>query len=432
VYVTGTFSGSADFTGDDVADLVSAGSNDVYFLKLDSSTGATVWFKRIGGAGNDVEVSDLGLGTGSIFATGGFSGTVDVDPGQGTVNLTAMVKKGKNAATATDGFVLALDKSGNFERAWRFGGTNPDRSMKLAVDGSNLYVTGIYEGTVDFDPSPNTASRTSAGVNDHFFASYTTLGQLNWVQSIGSATNVEFGFQTIAVNATHLYLGGDFYTNNYDVDPTSAVLNLGSNGVHTGYVVRYHKSTGLLDSSFAPRQFGGAGASLRLGYLTLDDAGSIYVSGYIENGIVDLNPGSGVVSPSLGGYVLKLSAAGEYSNHWEFGTTTGASISLVKITRVVGDTMYIAGSFSGTIQIPGGGPLTSLGDQDSYIIALDQSSEPLGAMASAIEGQAMTQIPARSITQASRDRRIYALRGNIATYEVYDRAIAQLYEGRRS
>ena len=57
----------------------------------------------------------------------------------------------------------------NLVWARQMGGTSDDYGNDIAVDGSgNVYTTGYFSGTVDFDPGMGVTSLTSAGNNDIF------------------------------------------------------------------------------------------------------------------------------------------------------------------------------------------------------------------------------------------------------------------------
>jgi hypothetical protein len=70
VYIIGTFSNTLTVATPSPTTLTSAGGTDIFVMKLDAATGAFVWAKQFGGAGNDTGV-DLTLGeSGFIYFTG--------------------------------------------------------------------------------------------------------------------------------------------------------------------------------------------------------------------------------------------------------------------------------------------------------------------------------------------------------------------------
>jgi hypothetical protein len=79
---------AVDGLGNVYTTVTSAGGLDAYFQKLDS-TGNLVWATSLGGTGFDQGNSLAVDGAGYVYATGHFHGTVDFDPGTGTVNLTS-------------------------------------------------------------------------------------------------------------------------------------------------------------------------------------------------------------------------------------------------------------------------------------------------------------------------------------------------------
>ncbi len=74
VYIIGTFTNNFTIATPTATTLTSAGGTDIFVMKLDAATGAFVWAKQFGGAGNDTGV-DLTFGeSGFIYFTGMSSG----------------------------------------------------------------------------------------------------------------------------------------------------------------------------------------------------------------------------------------------------------------------------------------------------------------------------------------------------------------------
>jgi hypothetical protein len=84
---------------------------------------------------------------GSIYATGTFRGSLDLDPGAGTQTRTS--------AGNIDISALKLGSDGNFVWGTTIGGTSVDQGRGIAVDKAGMvHLAGFYRGTVDFDPDP--------------------------------------------------------------------------------------------------------------------------------------------------------------------------------------------------------------------------------------------------------------------------------------
>ncbi len=368
LYVTGTFEGSVDF-GAGGGTLTSAGGKDVFVAKLDAAFGATVWAKRIGAKGDEL-VSDLAVAGDRVYLTGSFSSTVDFDPGSGTSSLTPA---GKGRILRSDAFVLTLDSNGSFVSAWKIGGTDSDRGWSLVADGTTLYLIGYVGGTVDLDPGADVQNATGA-----FIAKYSASPSPSWVQSFGA------GLSTggISIDANALYLTGSF-SGTVDFDPGLGTANLSTGSGYLDVVVAKYSKT---DGSFGwAKQFGGleneyAGTSI------VDEAtGMLYIGGNYFSDTVDFNPsGPGVISEgSADGFLLKLDTAfGDYQQVWRMG---GTGYDKARVIGMVGTTVYVAGNFETTANFPiyddlqNQVTLTSAGETDIYLMALDQAPAALMA-----------------------------------------------------
>lgn len=131
LFVTGAFRGAADFTGDGVADLTSAGNADVFVVRLDPVTGNTLWHKRIGGA-NDETANDGAAADGHVYVVGLFSNTVDFNPGTGTNSLTStpLTGKGSGKNYSRDGYLLKLTDQGNYVWAGQISGQSDESDQQ--------------------------------------------------------------------------------------------------------------------------------------------------------------------------------------------------------------------------------------------------------------------------------------------------------------
>ena len=165
VYMTGFFTGTADFDpGAGVVNLTSAGLLDIFVSKLDGN-GGLVWAKSMGGALDDQGESLAVDAAGDVYITGSSFGTADFDPGPGKALLSSL---GEN-----DIFVAKLNSDGDYARAWRLGGGGGDVGGDIAIDpAGDVYTTGSFQGTADFDPGPGTADLSSAGSFDIFVARF--------------------------------------------------------------------------------------------------------------------------------------------------------------------------------------------------------------------------------------------------------------------
>ena len=167
VYTTGRFYGMVDFDpGAGIFIIIAAGYDDVFVSKLDSA-GNFVWAKHMGGTGFDNGSGIIVDSAGSVYTTGEFSGTADFDPGAGTFNL---ISDGSR-----DIFVSKLDSTGDFVWAKAMGGWSVyEHTYGIAVDSTgNVYTTGYFQNTVDFDPGAGIFNLTWRGNDDIFVSKWT-------------------------------------------------------------------------------------------------------------------------------------------------------------------------------------------------------------------------------------------------------------------
>ncbi len=227
VYTTGWFHGKADVVfGEGRFTLTATGEHDIFILKLDPH-GNFIWAKCMQGTLRSLGHTMALDAEGNIYTSGAFQGTVDFDPGVGQYNLTA------EGAAYEDVFISKLDSDGDFIWAKSFGGSKGDSGTSMVVDpkSGDIYTTGIFSETADFDPGTGIFNITSAGNYDVFISKLDAFGNFVWATTIGGI-NVEYGY-SIALNRWgNVHITGGF---------TSPSISFGftalSNVESTGYTL---------------------------------------------------------------------------------------------------------------------------------------------------------------------------------------------------
>ncbi|MBD2133307.1 SBBP repeat-containing protein [Sphaerospermopsis sp. FACHB-1094] len=251
-YVTGSFSDTATFG--DIA-LTSAGSDDAFITKLDSS-GKFLWAQKFGGTSYDYGEGIASDGAGNSYITGYFSDTATF----GDITLTS--------AGGSDGFITKLDSSGKFLWAKKLGGTSYDSAHGITVDSSgNTYITGSFNGIATF----GNITLTSTGNDNAFITKLDSSGKFLWAQKFDSIFCEANG---ITVDSS-----GNIYVTGYFSDTaTFGNITLTSAGDSDAFVAKLDSNGKFLSA----QNFGGTLADRGLD-ITSDAKGNIYATGGFEN-----------------------------------------------------------------------------------------------------------------------------------------------------
>ncbi|MEO1437307.1 MAG: T9SS type A sorting domain-containing protein [Bacteroidota bacterium] len=159
-YVSGGFSGSGDFDpGTGTFDMTALGDRDGFICKLMASSGDLVWARQFGATQADVSTQSVAVTSdGTVFSTGSFSATPDFDPGADEFLIA-----GENLVDF-DIFISRLNQDGDFECATGFVSLDTQLGLHLlSTDSDELIMSGVFEGTVDFDPGPGVLELTNNG-----------------------------------------------------------------------------------------------------------------------------------------------------------------------------------------------------------------------------------------------------------------------------
>ena len=363
IYVTGIFFGTTDFDpGPGVANLISAGNEDIFVCKYDN-TGNFIWARKFGGPTNDFCNTIKLDAAGNIYINGYFENTADFDPGLGVFNLVS--------AGATDIFVCKLNSNGNLEWAKRIGGPSADVAFDIDLDAqNNVYSTGFYFATVDFDPGSGVVNLTSAALGDGYIFKLNNAGGFMNAASMGGDSRVRC--ISLKLDKTgHIYVTGHF-DGEADFDPGSGTVLLNSPVDDDDiFIGKYDLNLNLVWI----KQIGGPSFQ-KVFDIETDAADNIYTTGHY-NGTADFDAGpaekklTALGDPDI--FVLKMNAVGEFV--WVAQATgsfygSGYSIKLDKDNHI-----YVGGTFEGTKDFdPGPDEVnqTSAGRSEMFIQKLRQ------------------------------------------------------------
>jgi hypothetical protein len=336
VLAVGPFNGTVNFGG---TDLMSQGNTDIFVAKY-SASGAYQWSKGFGSTSFDNGLSVAVDGSGNVFVTGYFTGTVNFGG-------TDLVSSGGTQ----DIFVAKYNSSGTHQFSKRFGSTSNDYGYGAAVDGSgNVFVTGRFGGTVNFG---GTDLVGSGGTQDIFVAKYNSSGTHQWSKNFGS-TGIDDG-NAVAADG----FGNVFVTGHFSLTVNFGGTDLVSVGNDDIFVAKYDANgVHQWSKSFGSTSFDDGNA------VAADGSGNVFVTGQF-GGTVDFGGGNLVSAGSNDIFVAKYGVGGAHQWSQHFGGTSSDGGNDVAV-GASGNVLATGFSFSSTVDL-GGGNLVGAGSSDIFV-----------------------------------------------------------------
>jgi hypothetical protein len=354
-YVAGYFQGTVEFNPEGGGLHSSSGLEDVFLSKFDSS-GNWQWTKTWGGTGSDYGWSVAIDGSGYLYVTGEFTGSVQFNPDGG----------GTQASEGSwDAFLSKFDSNGNWQWTRTWGGTSSDAGNEVASNSSDeVYVAGYFNNTVEFNPTGG-GSHASHGGNDAFLSQFDSNGNWQWTATWGG-TLEDRGISAESTNSGYTYVTGD-YQGTVEFNPSGGGSDT-SYGGPDPFLSKF-ASDGSWQWS---RTWGGTG--LEGPYcVALSGSGDIFVAGFFQ-GTVQFNPPGGGSQSSNGADDAFLSKFNQNGN-WLWTQTWGGTDSDAATSVVVSSSnaVFVTGYFSSTVEFnPYGGDFhSSNGWYDAYLSRFD-------------------------------------------------------------
>lgn len=221
VLVGGSFRNTINFDpgGTNISFTVFSGV-DGFITKLDSS-GSFRWVKHIAGqttgTSNAREIYDMVADSmGMIYVTGYFSHAANFDVGISNQVLTAV--------NGYDAIVAKYDSAGALVWISQFGGFAGDIGRGIALDSDyNVYTTGTFSDSVDFDPGSGTyflktRNNPNAYYTDIYISKLDNDGSFLWAKSMGGK-QIDQADRIALDGSRNIYTVGYFQSDSCDFDP---------------------------------------------------------------------------------------------------------------------------------------------------------------------------------------------------------------------
>jgi gliding motility-associated-like protein len=338
--------------------------------KLDPN-GNTIWIKfieQIGASSGGITPSNISVKNGSIYVAGVFGGgggVYDFDPGFGSATSTGLnpTLKGfvfkwdlngnynwhKTITTAQaifiedmhldsneniflcgsfnqtlnsgsfstnsngggDCFFIKLDSLGNTLLMKSFGGVSNSTDEALGICSNSMgeiYLTGKFELSVDFDPGAGQTILNSFGSDDVFVSKFDSQGDFVWAHSFGSTNAGDEGRDIILDENENIVFTGSI-NGNIDFDPSNEVNTLYSL-INYAYIAKWNPNGEFIWAQGIYSDQTAQGWQLSMQNSTIGLVG-------ICKGTVDFDPSNNdVLINTTGGiyntFILNLTDSGQY------------------------------------------------------------------------------------------------------------------------
>ncbi len=330
----------------------------------------TTWAKpfKPNSAVNTVTVADVATdGSGNVYTTGSFKGTVDFDFGGTVTTLTSL--------GGFDVFITKHNSSGALQWAKRIGNTADDEATAIALGSNTVLVGGTFKSiNMDIDPGLGVVPVSSSGGSDLFVLNLTGAGVYTWGKRAGGTADEllsDIDINTSSSGNATIYIGGSFSSSIMDFfDPST---NTPSQGGYDAFLCAL-TSTGVFKWV---RPIGGAGNDI--GHkVTNDGINSVMICCDILAASATFDPGSGFNTGTFSGvtsngivssFDLSL-AGGSFEGFHQFKGTSNAIAVYIFAGKI-----RVLGSFTGLMDIDPSATVQNIaptGSRDMFIVDVNK------------------------------------------------------------
>jgi hypothetical protein len=364
------FGGTVDMDPTSGTNLFTSNGYDACLISMDLN-GNVNWasqLRSVSSVNTILVVAGLAVNsTGQVFIAASLQGTYDMDPSGVTQNYTASI------ANYEDILVAKYNNNGSFGFCSQFkysSGTSTGYQPAVAMtidNSSNVYVTGYFGGTMDFDPGPGNYNLTTGGYTEFYIAKVTNTGAFGFAYKGNSpGTSSGSGGYSIVVLNNSIYLSGS-YRGTVDVDLTAGVNNIvGPAGSNSPFIAKYSMSGALSFIRLFPTPNSEIFKTLKYSNGNLFAGGDLYDS-------LDIDPGPGNYMLVRNGgsgndyMIARYDTLGNFSSGFETGNTGTQFLANI---APVGNKLFVSGYFDGAMDVDPSPAISNLTPNGSYDFSL--------------------------------------------------------------
>lgn len=256
------------------------------------------------------------------------------------------------------------------------GNAQSQGAAAVATDThGNVYVTGTFRGTVDFDPGPGEVTLTSDQATASYIAKYNTGGDLVWVRPLQGDDDVR-AYDIVVDHAGYIGVTGSF-EGTADLDPGPGVAQFESEGSEDIFLVRVDPN-GNLDWGYSA---GDSNSDVSYA-IAVDAFNDLYITGSFE-GDIQFGPQAAMflsAEDEDDAFVARFTSFGRMEWIRQYGgdgDEEGRDVG-VDARRMV----YIVGVFDDEIDLDAGhtdDERRSQGKEDMFLVILEEGGNHRGA-----------------------------------------------------
>lgn len=210
----------------------------------------------------------------NFLTTGYYDDTTDFDPREGCDYQDIRRTKGNN-----DIFLTKFNSNGSYAWTYTVGGTGDDRPSDVITDSlGNIYVTGYFSGSVDFDPTDTVETYTASGTNDTFITKIGSDGTYEWTYVV-SGDNSDQSTSIAIDRQNNLYITGFHISTAVDFDGSDSEVIIPAKGSMDTYILKITSNKQYVWA----KTLGGTDYNIDSSDIAVDDEGNVFVTGGFSN-----------------------------------------------------------------------------------------------------------------------------------------------------